>query len=270
MRIDIIGLGLIGGSLAQALSLAGHEIAGFDVDADVRTSALQCGMIHDASTAESIAAQSEVMILATSPLAALASMDNIVSIMRPGAIITDVCGVKRPIIQAMDRLPDTTRAVGGHPIAGKASGGLSAADPALFQEAYYAVVPSARSDPDSLEVVSRLAAEIGAQPIEIDAARHDAVVALTSQLPQVVSTALSISLEGAHDSDLRGSGLAGMLRLAAADEGLWKEILTLNREEVARALDGLMDVLVRARADIQAGNAEATEAFIRRGREAAA
>jgi prephenate dehydrogenase len=192
----------------------------------------------------------------------------IASEMREGTVLTDVASVKQPVVAAMESTTAAGRCVGGHPVAGKETSGIASADPEIFRAAPYAIVPGSRTEPASVETLRRLVGDIGGLPVEMDADAHDAMVARTSHLPQVLSSAFSLYLEEGGRADLKGSGARGMLRLAASDEKLWSEILTYNRDNVSAAILEFVDVLQGLDDSISSGHSTAIEADMRRAREA--
>jgi prephenate dehydrogenase len=243
MRTGIVGLGLIGASLGGALVRAGYEVAGFDVDPANAGIALEHGFVSRlASSPEEAVADADLAVLAM-PLHATVSMLPAVSaMMPPGSVITDVASVKGLVIDGMNAL-SAVRAVGGHPIAGRETSGAEFADADMFRGATYAVVPSVRSDPESVQMIQDLARAVGAVPIQVSAAKHDAALARTSHLPQLVSTALAATLAGDCRSPLAGQGLRDMTRLAGSNKDLWAEIFEVNSVNVLAALRRLIGTL---------------------------
>jgi prephenate dehydrogenase len=243
MRTGIIGLGLIGASLGGALVRAGYEVAGFDLKPINAHAAFDRGLVSRVSSSpEEAVGDADLAILAM-PLQATVSMLPRVSAMMPrGSLITDVASVKRPVIDEMNTL-SRVRAVGGHPIAGRETSGPEHADPDMFREAAYAVVPTERSDAASVHVIEDLARAIGALPIQVSAEQHDTTLARTSHLPQLLSTALAATLAADCTSPLAGQGLHDMTRLAGSNEFLWAEIFEVNSVNVLAALRELMATL---------------------------
>lgn len=269
MRIGILGLGLIGGSLGAALRRAGHIVIGYDVDLHAMETARNTGLVKDVCDMPVVCSGSEVVVLAMPPSSSVEAIPTVVPLMGKGAVLTDVVSVKRVVIEAMNDLPEGSRAVGGHPMAGKQTRGPLNADVDLFKGAAYAVVPSLRSDSNSMDIVSAIARDIGANPTLIDAESHDEAVARTSHLPQLLSTALSLYLAGDSHHDLKGSGLESMLRLAASDEHLWTEILRYNRDHVIPNLDNFIDLLRSLVPRLSDDDPSHLEHLIRDAREAA-
>jgi len=243
VRVGIVGLGLIGASLGGALRKSSH-VSGFDADPTHADTALHRGFVDQiVPTLEDCVSPADVVVLATPLSATLALIPEAAEAMSHGAILTDACSVKIPVVEAMERLPARVRAVGGHPIAGKESSGPDAADPQIFAGAGYAVVPTERSDQAAVERIDRMAREIGSRPVHVSAAEHDRTVARTSHLPQVLASALAVSTKDC-DPSLVGPGLRGMTRLAGSDPDLWAGILIANRSQVApilRSMSAAMD-----------------------------
>jgi prephenate dehydrogenase len=270
VRIGIVGLGLIGGSLAGALRESGHELAGADIDHHAETIALERCLVDRVATVEGVAAESDVVILCAPVEETIRLVPRVASLMGPKAVLSDVAGVKRPVVETMSRSTAAARSAGGHPIAGKATGGIAGADPDLFRGVPYAVVPHKRTSPDTSRILRDLIFDIGARPIDVDAETHDAMLARTSHLAQALSSALSVYLNGARDDQLKGTGLQGMLRLAHGDEKLWSQIFAHNADHVSETIDGYIAALQALRERIAARDRPGIEAFMRRSREALA
>jgi prephenate dehydrogenase len=268
VRIGVIGLGLIGGSLAGAFIRGGHEVNGCDLNRDSERAALQRGHVSAVCSPADIHSMSDIAFLCVPLEETVRLIPSVAQAMKPAAILTDVASVKRPVIAAMDSVESGSRCIGGHPMTGKATGGIESADPDLFRGATYAIVPSVTTDDAVLNIILPLLRELGAQPVEIDAASHDAEVARTSHLPQVLSSALSLALDGARTDNLSGPGLAGMLRLAHSDERLWAEILIANRDDVGAALKQYSHVLDAFANAISSGDSERVLKLMRAAREA--
>ena len=230
-RALIAGLGLIGGSIGLALRRRGWRVAFFDSDPD-----LDPGDAAD-ERVSSLDSDADVVILATPVDIAITLLPSI-----RAPLITSVCSVMAPLRAAGD-----DRFVAGHPLAGSAERGLSAARADLFEGASWFID---RDDATVREII----AACGANAEIVDAAEHDRVVALTSHLPQVLSTALAAYL---HDQniDLRfaGPGLQTFLRLAGSDASVWSPVLDANRENVLPHIDAI----AKMASDIAEGDATA-------------
>ena len=219
-RALIAGLGLIGGSIGLALRRRGWHVAFFDSDPN-----LDPGEAADERVA-SLDVDTDVLILATPVDVAVRLVAN-----TRAPIITSVCSVMAPL-----RAVAGDRFVAGHPLAGSASRGISAARADLFENAAWFI------DRDDA-VVREIIAACGANAEIVDASEHDRAVALTSHLPQIISTALAAYL---HDQniDLRfaGPGLRTFLRLAGSDASVWTPILDANRENLRLHVDAIAEI----------------------------
>lgn len=238
-RVAVVGLGLVGGSLARALTAAGYRVTGIDWPLVVRH-ALATGAIAAGGTRTEAAAAAEVVVLAAPPATNLRLLRRLARVARPGLVITDVSSVKGEIAREAARLR-LTGFVGGHPMAGTEKRGFAASSAALFRGATWWIVPGC--DPRATRLVRALVRAAGARPITTTAAAHDRVVAFLSHAPQVVAWALleAAASDPVARAHLRGAGpgFRDMTRLARSPRGLWRDILEANRAEVARALGAL-------------------------------
>jgi len=248
VRVAIVGLGLIGGSLARALVARGHEVWGVDA-APARRRARAAGAIHHGeATAEAAAKQADVVVLAAPPRVNLALLDRLAPMCRAGLVVTDVGSVKSPIVRAARGL-GLSRFVGGHPIAGSEGSGFGASTKGLFRGHAWILTPS--PDAAALRLVRRLVLAAGAKPVLLAAAEHDRALAFLSHVPQIVSWALFEAAAGdpvaRRSLALAGPGFRDMTRLAKSPRPLWHDILGQNQAEVARGLRVLEQALARAR-----------------------
>jgi prephenate dehydrogenase len=241
--VAIAGLGLIGGSLAKALTEAGYRVIGVDTPARSRA-ARSAGAL--AGTAPSIAAAAcaaDVLVLAAPPAANLRLLRQAARVAPAGLVITDVSSVKRPI-GALARRLRLVRFVGGHPMAGRERSGFAASSADLFRGCPWILAPSAAGP---RRVVARLARAVGARPVVVAEDAHDRAMAYLSHLPQVVAWALSSAARrdpvASRLLRLAGPGFRDMTRLAASPRALWREVLAQNAAEVARARKDLLRAL---------------------------
>jgi prephenate dehydrogenase len=235
-----VGLGLVGGSLARALTAAGYEVTGIDWPLVVRT-ALRRRAITKGATRTEAGAAADIVVLAAPPATNLRLLRRLAKVARPGLVITDVSSVKGEIAREALRLR-LEGFVGGHPMAGTEKRGFSASSAALFRGAAWWIVPA--RDARATRLVRAVVRAAGARPITTDAATHDRAMAFLSHGPQVVSWALVEAARG--DAVARrhlrraGPGFRDMTRLARSPRPLWKDILDANRVEVRRALAALV------------------------------
>jgi prephenate dehydrogenase len=249
----VVGLGLIGGSLAMALRAAGARVIGVDVDATAIETAIRRGAVDEGGTRLDGIATADLVVIAT-PLdqvapAAIAAARR----MRPGALLTDVGSVKAPIVAAVNSaLPPGAQFVGGHPMAGSEGAGIAAADAALLAGRIFVLTPTGRTAPETVAALRAVVTRIGMRPIVLDPLQHDELVAQVSHLPYLLSVALLRAV--ADDARaVAGPAMAEMTRIAHSPAALWAEICRQNREAILRALARYEGELARLRRGIEHG-----------------
>lgn len=241
-RIAILGVGLIGGSLALALRRAGFsgEIAGYNRQAGERDKALRLGVVNAAhERPEQACAEADLVILAVPPGAMADLMRAIRPACKPDVLVSDVGSSKEGIVAAGEGFFGG-RFVGAHPIAGKERRGLEAAEAGLFERARCVLTPTAHTDPAALSQVRSLWETVGSQVLEMSPSAHDQALALTSHLPHVLAFLLldQVRVEGGQGDlgRLAGSGLRDFSRIAGSDGALWADICLENRTALRAAL----------------------------------
>ena len=253
-NVAIFGVGLIGGSFALALKKAGFRgaILGVSSPATLKR-AMELGAIDRGVTPEEAAAEAGLIYLSQPVGQILETLGWLRGRLRPGALVTDAGSTKRNIVAAAAQSLGGGGFLGGHPLAGKESRGVNFADAALFQGRTYVLTPSAPGDAElpSVRAFVEWIRKIGAQPVFMDPARHDWIVAHTSHLPQILSTCLSAALSEVIGADvaaqISGPALADSTRLALSPFEIWSDILATNGPVVREALDRFLDKLTAAR-----------------------
>jgi prephenate dehydrogenase len=236
-RVCIIGLGLMGGSLAMALKDQVVEISAVDVNPKSRNQAMAWGIVERVSDDLKLAADANLVMLATPVRTLIVQIRELAGILRLGTTVIDLGSVKAPVVAAMNALPESIGAVAGHPMCGKEVSGLEYADAALFHRARFVLCRTERTTPEAWKIAGKLVEVVGAQRIEMDAVQHDRVAAGTSHLPYLLSAALALTtgMQAAHDEGvwmLASSGFRDTSRLAGSDPAMMRDILLSNREEV--------------------------------------
>ena len=243
--VVVAGLGLIGGSLARALTRAGYRVIGLDRPAVLRRARRARAIAASAPSLAEALARADVLVLAAPPRVNHALLREAARLARPGLVVTDVGSVKQPICAEAARLR-LRGFVGGHPLAGTERSGFEASSARLFLGRSWILTPSPGGE-RAARVVSRLARAAGARPVRLTPAAHDRAVALLSHVPQLVSWALVEAVRGdpmgARHLRIAGPGFRDMTRLAKSPRGLWRQILAENRVEVRRALTGFRRAL---------------------------
>ncbi|HXK09507.1 MAG TPA: prephenate dehydrogenase/arogenate dehydrogenase family protein [Vicinamibacteria bacterium] len=239
-RVAIVGLGLVGGSLARALTRKGYTVTGIDWPLVVRR-ALRTRAIARGATRTEAGAAADVVVLAAPPATNLRLLRRLARVARPGLVITDVSSVKGEIVREAARL-GLGGFVGGHPMAGTERRGFSASAAGLFRGRPWWIVPA--PERRATRVVRAIVQAAGARPVPIDAPTHDRTMAFLSHVPQVVAWALmdAARSDAVARRHIRraGPGFRDMTRLAASPRPLWRDILEANRAEVRRALAALV------------------------------
>ena len=281
-RVTIVGLGLMGGSLALALAGRCCEIIGVDADPAPLAGALRRGLIHRAADFDSACAASDFVILATPVRAILAQLADLRQSPTPpqpaavgvtntipersGAgspfptILLDLGSTKLQILRAMSQLPPHLDPLGGHPMCGKEISGLGNADSDLYRGKTFVLCPLDRTSDRALTLARELVSAIGARPLILDAETHDQIAAAISHLPYVVAIALmraALANGNAGLWQMAASGFRDTTRLAASDLTMITDVLLTNREAVLVALAGFKTELDSLTAAIESGDPEA-------------
>ncbi len=268
--IAIVGIGLIGGSLALALRRAGFRgtILGVSRPGSLET-ARRLGAIDEGFPYEQladVAARSDLVVLASPILRILEHIDILGKAarrLRPGTVITDVGSTKREILQAAtESLPEGVWFIGGHPLAGSERRGAAAADPFLFQNAYYVLTPGPSVPQSETDRFAACVMTTGARPVILSARQHDRVAAAISHLPQLLAVNLVNFLDELgesreHGIHLAAGGFRDMTRIASSPYSVWRDILRTNREEVLKALDTFVEHVKREAADLEESRLDA-------------
>ncbi len=269
--VAIVGVGLIGGSFALALRKAGFagKIIGVSSPRTI-AEALRLKVVDEGLPLEEAAPRSDVVYLAQ-PIARILNLfDQLDPHLKPGALVTDAGSTKTEI---NERAAVIRRGLflGGHPMAGKESRGVAAAEADLFVGRPYILTPARPADLEEPSVIEFLdwVRRIGSRPIVLDPATHDELVALASHLPQLASTALAAALSGqpaaSKIGQVAGPGLIDSTRLALSPFDVWSDILNTNTAAIDKALAVYIDTLQQIRRELAAGSLqerfEAAEKF---------
>lgn len=247
MKIGIVGLGLIGGSLGLDWRSQGHYITGISRREDVCKIALNKGIADYSGTGFKLLADAEIVVICTPIQAIATTIKKIVPYLSPETIITDVGSVKQPIVEECSQL--WSNFIGGHPMAGTAESGINAALSNLFQDAAYVFTPTAESNPDNVEKLKAIALDLNAVPHVCNAQVHDRAVSWISHLPVMVSASLlKACLEEEPNTlslaqVLASSGFKDTSRVGGGNPELGVMMAKYNREELLRSLYSYQDNL---------------------------
>ncbi len=273
--IAIVGLGLIGGSLARALRVANpvQTILAVDNDPQALQQALDAGVITRACDLDAAAEQADLLVLAIPPLLIEKLLPELPALLNAHCVVTDVGSAKEQIVAAVASLDADFRArfVPGHPIAGSEQSGFGAARADLFAERKVILTPSADNNSNSVALVHEMWRRIGAEVMGMSVLRHDQVLAATSHLPHVLAFALVDSLLQLKESDdiLRyaAGGFADFSRLASSDARMWADIFVANSHATAKVLDHYIEYLQQFRASLEARDHDSMMTVFRRAKK---
>jgi len=235
-RVAILGLGLMGGSLA--LALKGYCRAVLAYDPDPATLALASArQIVDIASPDlaAILPQADLVVLAA-PVRATMSLIRQLPSLHPGsAVILDLASTKAQVCRAFEELPPRFDPIGGHPMCGKETAGLPNAEAGLYQGAAFALTPLERTSPHARSLAVQVVEAIGARPVWLDAATHDRWAAATSHMPYLLAVALTLATQP-DVKPLVGPGFRSTSRLASSSARMMADILHTNRENVLAVL----------------------------------
>jgi len=267
-HVGIIGLGLMGGSLALALRAHCASISGYDVDAGTLDQALARGII--ARPIDLRGDQVDLLILATPVSAILDWLIKIPAVFFGPFHLIDLGSTKTQIAAAMQSLPTRISPLGGHPMCGKETSGLSVADANLYRHCRFVLTPLARTHAATLDIARELLDAIEARALLLDPARHDFLAAAISHVPYLTSVALVEATRRADDEaawTLAASGFRDSTRLAASDVTMLLDILMSNRAGVLESLSRVQASLQTLAEAIQSGDRAALRAILEAARE---
>ena len=259
-NIVIVGLGLIGGSMARALrGFEGYRLIGVDVSQPTLRYAVENGIV-DRTEEDPVPAlaQGDVVFLCLHPRGIVDFMAAHRDHFKAGAMVTDVCGIKGAILEAARVLPDTVSFVGGHPMAGLETSGIQHSLPNMFHKAHYILTPNEQSAPEHIALMERVARHIGcADVVKTTPERHDAIIAYTSQMMHIIAVAVCDDENLFQYQGFEGDSFRGCTRVAALDVPLWTQLFSMNSSALCSALEQLEEHLRQYRQAIEAGDCAA-------------
>lgn len=260
MRIAVLGVGLIGGSIGLAARRQGAEVVGFDADGQTLERALEADAIDRAAATVAEACAGGEVIFCAAPVAGLAALaEAALQVCDEDAVVTDVGSTKRQIVAA---LGGDERFIGGHPLAGAETSGVENARADLFDGARWYLTPTASSGGVLYDRLQRTIADFGARPQAVDSETHDRLMATVSHLPHVIANVLvtQAAAELSADSERMpdvGPSFRDTTRVAGANPAIWADIFASNREAVAEAVEATGVRLQEAAQLIRGGDRDA-------------
>jgi prephenate dehydrogenase len=281
LKVALLGLGLIGGSVGLAAHRAGGiETVGYDLDEDVARQALERGAVRDVvETVEQAVAGANVVV-AAAPVGMLPGLvREALAASSADCVVTDVGSTKRALIRELSGERGVDRFVGGHPLAGGEHGGIDHARANLFDGGIWFLTPAhgGAADADSAMASSaerrlrELVVQMGARPVVLDAEAHDALLARMSHLPHVLANVLVDAAAARGDAELElagdGPSFRDATRVAGASTGIWTDIYLANADLLAMTLDGAIAELEAVRRLLRDGDGDGLAAWNELARE---
>jgi prephenate dehydrogenase len=273
MRVAVLGVGLIGGSIGLAARRRiGADVVGFDPSAETLERALELGAIDSAAVSAADAASGADAIFCAAPVAALpALVGEALAASNDDAVVTDVGSTKRTLLEELADADGSTRFIGGHPLAGAETAGVEGSREDLFEGARWYLTPTSRSEGLLFDRLHGLLAGIGARPQAIDAATHDREMAAISHLPHVLANVLVSAASPGEETRERaaevGRSFRDATRVAGANPAIWADIYSSNSEAIADEIQAAIERLGEAASLIRAGDREALGAWQAAARE---
>lgn len=270
MNVGIVGLGLIGGSMAKSIKTrTAHTVWGIDLDLETMNLARMCGAIDGALTEEAIPA-CDLLLIAIRPRAAIDWVTAHAPQIAPSAIVVDLCGVKRTVVEGI--APVAAKYgfsyIGGHPMAGRERGGFTSASEDLYAGASMILTPDSRTDMPLLETLKDFFLDIGFAALTFsEPEEHDRIIAYTSQLAHITSSAYIKSPEAQRRRGFSAGSFQDMTRVARLDEDMWTELFLDDADYLTDELEILVGHLREFLDALKARDAEKIRALLREGRE---
>lgn len=266
-KILVVGLGLIGGSYAAALSQKGWEVGAVEPREEALAFALEKGYIrHGRTTPEAdYLSRFDIVVLALYPHALLRWVESNASLLKRGAFLTDVTGVKGGVVERVQALlPEGMEFVGAHPMAGREVSGVENALPELFQGANYIVTPTAANTAEAVALCEALGRELGAGSVSrLSPREHDEMIGFLSQLTHCIAVSLMTCKESSHLVEYTGDSFRDLTRIARINENMWTELFLWNREELLGQMDLFMERFTQLRDALAREDEETMKAMMR-------
>jgi prephenate dehydrogenase len=256
----IVGLGLLGGSYARALTKRGYRVHAIEINPDSLAYALDHGIIASGSTTPDpdLVGAADLVIFALYPHVLFEWLEQNQHLLKAGALLTDVTGVKGAVVDRVQRLlrPDL-EFIAAHPMAGREVGGVENSDERIFHGANYIVVPTERNTPAAIERCRKLGEELGFARIScLSPAEHDEMIAFVSQLTHCIAISLMTCNRAEHLEAYTGDSFRDLTRIARINDEMWSELFLLNRDALLRQIDHFSSELNILRGYLESGDRE--------------
>lgn len=270
-KILIIGLGLMGGSYAQALSEQGFEVGAIARRQEIVDYAIEKGWVKHGrcEVDEEYIKQFDIVVFALYPHIFLEWIKENQHCFKPGALITDVTGVKRCVIyDVQDMLREDVEFIGAHPMAGRESSGIEFADNEVFKGANYIVTPTDKNSEEAIAACEELGRALGFKTIaRLTPEKHDEMIAFLSQLTHVIAVALMVCKDSTGLAAYTGDSFRDLTRIANANDVMWAELFKLNKDELLNQIDIFVSKMNDLRECIENDETESVRSMMRLAKE---
>ena len=266
-KILIVGLGLMGGSYAMALSKKGYNVSCITKDQKDIDYALERGMIRYGTTEldRELIGSSELIVFALYPTVFIRWIEENQEILSPGTVITDVTGVKGSVVNKVQSIlrPDV-EFIAAHPMAGRERSGVEFSDDGVFKGANYIVTPTEKNTEEAIEIAKILGSELGfARISELEVEKHDEMIAFLSQLTHCIAVTLMTSNEREGLEKYTGDSFRDLTRIAKINDVMWSELFLMNKEALLSQMDNFAAEFSKMRRYIAEGNREEMQKMMR-------
>ena len=266
-KLLIVGLGLIGGSYARALTRQGYRVRAITLEQSSVDFAKNAGIVADASTevrADWIS-EADLIVFALYPHIFVEWIEEHGHLLRSGTVVTDVTGVKTAIIDRIrESVPEGVEFIAAHPMAGREVYGVENSDDGIFRGANYIVTPTDQNTPEAIALCRSLGETLGfARVSELDPEKHDEMIAFLSQLTHCIAVALMTSNTEPRLVDYTGDSFRDLTRIARINEDMWSELFLLNKKKLVAEIDAFSGELNRMRTYLADGNVEKMKEMMR-------
>ncbi len=265
-KILIVGLGLIGGSYAMALSKKGYEVGAItlnqeDINYAINNKIIAHGQVN---VDKDYVSQFDVVIFALYPKVLLDWINTYHTYFKKGAIISDVTGIKKEIVYKIQDVLKDCEFIGAHPMAGKEVYGVINASDTLFKKANYIVTPTNKNTQDAIDIATSIGEELEFANISIlSPEKHDEMIAYLSQLTHCIAVSLMTCSENEHLKEYTGDSFRDLTRIANINEDMWSELFLMNKEELLKQMDLFINEFNKLKQTIKDEDVESMKVLMR-------
>lgn len=271
LHILIVGLGLIGGSYARALTREGYRVCAIDRDPAAIDYALEEGILAAGAVTPdpALLGEADLVVLALYPHTLLDWVRENQGALKSGCVLTDVTGIKEEVVYPVQAcLRPDLEFIAAHPMAGRELPGVQYSSADLFRGANYLVVPTPQNTPRAVALCRALGKTLGcARVTELTPESHDEMIGFVSQLPHCIAVALMTANDDQHLEDYEGDSFRDLTRIAKINDELWSELFLCNRRALLAQTDAFLTSMEKLRAMIAEGDSEGLRAVMRHARE---